>query len=544
MLATLPGRMMDYPLTLTHLVERAARFFPKSEVVSRQANRTLNRVSYADLMKRVRKLANALVAMGVKPGDRVATLAWNHHRHLELYLAVPAIGAVIHTLNLRLHPTEIAYIARHAEDKWVFADATLLPLLDKFRHEVPWIRKVVVMRDEGDPAVPPEDAEYEALLAPCSDAFEFPMLDENAASMICYTSGTTGNPKGVVYSHRSMVMHTIVACMADSLAVGERDIVLPVVPMFHAAAWGLPYAAVMAGSNLVFPGPHLDAKSILELMQDEKVTIAAGVPTIWLGILSMLDAEQGKWNLGHVRTTVIGGAAAPPSMIQGFAERHGVVITHAWGMTETNPLGTLARVKSSLAGDPAQELRIRSTQGYAVPFVEQRHADEAGKILPWDGETMGELEVRGPFVAKAYFSDEGSDRFTADGWFKTGDVVTIDAEGYVRITDRSKDVIKSGGEWISSVQLENALMSHPAVLESAVFAGRHEKWDERPIAAIVLKPGQSASEEELRAHLEGHFAKFWMPDAFVFVQQIPRTSTGKFLKSKLRAEYGEMLIGK
>jgi fatty-acyl-CoA synthase len=544
MLATLAGRMMDYPLTLTHLVERAARFYPKSEVVSRRADRSLHRVSYDALMKRVRRLANALIAMGVKPGDRVATLAWNHHRHLELYLGIPAIGAVIHTLNLRLHPTELAYIARHAEDKWIFADATLLPLLDRFRHEVPWIRKVVVMRDENDPPVPAEDAEYEALLDAADPHFDLPAIDENAAAMICYTSGTTGNPKGVVYSHRSTVLHTLVACMTDSLAVGERDVVMPVVPMFHAAAWGLPYAAVLAGSSLVFPGPHLDAKSILELMQDEKVTIAAGVPTIWLGILAMLDAEQGRWNLGHVRTTVIGGAAAPPSMIQGFAERHGVTITHAWGMTETNPLGTLARVKRHLEGDPVRELRIRSTQGYAVPFVEQRHVDEAGKVLPWDGETMGELEVRGPWVAKAYFSDEGHDRFTADGWFKTGDVVTIDAEGYVKITDRSKDVIKSGGEWISSVQLENALMSHPAVLEAAVFAGRHEKWDERPIAAVVLKPGRTVTDDALRAHLEGHFAKFWTPDAFVFVQQIPRTSTGKFLKSKLRAEYGEMLIGK
>ncbi len=544
MTETLAGRMMDFPLTLTHFVERASRFFPESRVVSRRADRSLHRISYAMLLARVRKLANALVAMGVRPGDRVATLAWNHHRHLELYLAVPAVGAVIHTLNLRLHPTELAYIARHAEDKYVFADATLLPLLAKFRADVPHIRKVVVLHDEGDPPVPAGDLDYEALLAPHPESFDFPTLDENAASMICYTSGTTGNPKGVVYSHRSMVLHTLVANTADAIAVGERDTVMPVVPMFHAAAWGLPYAAVMAGANMVMPGPHLDPRSILELMQDERVTVAAGVPTIWLGMLALLDAEKGKWDLGHVRTTVIGGAAAPPALIQGFQERHGVTITHAWGMTETNPLGTLARVKSHLLGDPARELRVRATQGYAVPFVEQRHVDEDGKILPWDGRTMGELEVRGPWVAKAYFSDEGTDRFTADGWFKTGDVVTIDSEGYVKITDRSKDVIKSGGEWISSVQLENALMSHPAVLEAAVFAGRDPKWDERPIAAIVLKPGLTASEQELRAHLEGSVAKFWLPDAFVFVDQIPRTSTGKFLKSKLRAEYGDLLLAK
>jgi fatty-acyl-CoA synthase len=540
---TLAGRMMDYPLTLTHLVERATRFFPRSEVVSRRTDRSVHRISYGALVKRVAKLASALVALGVKPGDRVASLAWNHHRHLELYLAVPAIGAVLHTLNLRLHPTELGYIARHAEDKFVFADATLLPLLDKFRHDVPWIQKVVVMRDECDPPAPAGDLEYEALLESHPDTFAWPTLEENAAAMICYTSGTTGNPKGVVYSHRSTVLHAIVANTSDAIGTAERDTVLPVVPMFHAAAWGLPYSAVLAGANLVFPGPHLDPRSILELMQNERVTIAAGVPTIWLGILAMLDGEQGKWDLRRVRTTVIGGAAAPPAMIQGFQERHGIAITHAWGMTETNPLGTLAHVKKGLEADPARALAIRATQGYAVPFVEQRHVDENGRVLPWDGATMGELEVRGPWVAKAYFSDEGTDRFTADGWFKTGDVVTIDADGYVQITDRSKDVIKSGGEWISSVQLENALMSHPAVLEAAVFAGRHPKWDERPIAAVVLKPGQTATEQELRKHLDGHFASFWMPDAFVFVQQIPRTSTGKFLKSRLREQYGDMLLG-
>jgi fatty-acyl-CoA synthase len=360
--------------------------------------------------------------------------------------------------------------------------------------------------------------------------------------MICYTSGTTGNPKGVVYSHRSTVLHSIATCMADTLGISEADTILPVVPMFHANAWGLPYAGVLAGSKLVFPGPHLDAESLLELMTAEKVTLAGGVPTIWLGILALLDRAPDRWDLSAMRRMVIGGSAAPPALIDGFKKRHGLAVIHAWGMTEMNPIGTLARVKQHLhTGDEAAELEIRATQGYAVPFVEQRHVSDDGKILPWDGETMGELEVRGPWVASSYLGNEGEGRFTADGWFKTGDVVTIDPEGYVRITDRAKDVIKSGGEWISSVALENALMSHPAVLEAAVFAARHPKWDERPVAAIVVKDGHAVTKAELTAHIEARFAKFWMPDDYVFMKQIPRTSTGKFLKTRLREEYGDHL---
>jgi fatty-acyl-CoA synthase len=361
--------------------------------------------------------------------------------------------------------------------------------------------------------------------------------------MICYTSGTTGNPKGVVYSHRSTVLHTLVACMASALGIRESDSVLPVVPMFHAAAWGLPFAAVATGAKIVFPGPHLEPTSLLDLMAAEGVTIAGGVPTIWLGILAQLDQNPGKWDLHAMRYMLIGGSAAPPALIDGFRQRHGLEVTHAWGMTETNPLGTLARLKHSMRDMTDEEkLKVRSSQGFAVPFVEQRHVGEDGKRLAWDGETMGELEVRGPWVASSYFGTEGMDRFTADGWFKTGDVVTIDAEGYVRITDRSKDVIKSGGEWISSVALENALMSHPAVLEAAVFAARHPKWSERPLAAIVFKPGQTASKEDLLAHIESRFVKFWLPDDFLFVDAIPRTSTGKFLKSKLREQYGNHLV--
>ncbi len=535
--------MMNHPLTITHLLERAARYAPRREIVSRRPDRTLHRTTWRDVHARSGRLAHALAKLGVVAGDRVATLAWNHARHLELYLAVPSMGAVLHTLNLRLHPTEIAYIARHAGDKIVVVDETLLPLLAKFIEHVPSIEQVIVMRDTASPLAD-KYLDYEALLAPESAEYPWPALDENAAAMICYTSGTTGNPKGVVYSHRSTVLHTLVACMTDTLGVSESDAVMPVVPMFHANAWGLPFCAAATGAKLVFPGAHLDPASIVELMASERVTLAAGVPTIWIGILALLDQDPSRFDLSSVRSMVIGGAAAPPSMIQGFRARHKLEVTHAWGMTETNPLGTVARIKSHLEDSSEEErLRVRSTQGYAAVFVETRHVDDAGKALPWDGTTMGELEVRGPWVTSGYIGGEGAEKFTADGWFKTGDVVTIDAEGYVRITDRAKDVVKSGGEWISSVALENALMSHPSVLEAAVFAAKHPKWDERPIAAVVLKPDRTATREELVAHLAPIFPKFWLPDDVIFVAQIPRTSTGKFLKSKLREEYGDRLTG-
>ena len=549
----LAGRMMDFPLTLTHLLDRAKTFFPHREIVSRLPDKTLVRGNYRQFHQRCCRLARALDRLGVPQGARVATLCWNHQPHLEAYFGVPASGRVVHTLNLRLHPTEIGFIARHAEDHVVNVDRTLLPLFEKFRKDVPSLRHVIVVEDEG--AAPKgantgakdttEYLDYESLLKAESDSYDFPQLDENAAAMICYTSGTTGDPKGVVYSHRSTVLHALVACMVDTLGVRESDTLLPVVPMFHAAAWGLPFTAVATGAKIVFPGPHLDATSILDLMAKERVTLAAGVPTIWIGILAQLDSDPTRWDLSSMRAMVIGGSAAPPSMIDGFRKRHKLEVTHAWGMTETNPLGTLARLKNSLAGvDDATHLAYRSTQGFPVPFVEIRHVDEGGKILEWDGQKMGELECRGPWVAASYLGDEGKDRWAKDGWFKTGDVVTIDSEGYVRITDRSKDVINSGGEWISSVALENALMSHPAVLEAAVFAGRHPKWAERPIAAIVFRPEKTATPEELRAHLEKSFAKFWLPDDFVVVAQIPRTSTGKFLKTKLREEHGDRLMPK
>jgi fatty-acyl-CoA synthase len=537
----LTGRMMDFPLTLTHFLERARTYFGRTEIVSRQPDKSLHRYTYSDFYRRTCKLAHALTRLGVKPGDRVASLCWNHSRHLELYFGVPAMGAVLHTLNLRLHPNDLAYIVRHAEDRILVVDRSLLPLLDKFIASVPSVEHVIVIPDDGP--TPEGRLDYERLLEPEQDSFAFPSLDERSAAMLCYTSGTTGNPKGVLYSHRSTVLHSLAECMNDSLGVSEADAILPVVPMFHAAAWGLPYSAVLAGSKIVFPGPHLDPRSLLDLMAGERVTLAAGVPTIWLGILAQLDQEPSHWDLSSVRSMVIGGAAAPPAMIEGFLHRHGLIVTHAWGMTELNPLGTLARPRRQHENTPQVErLALRATQGYAIPFVEVRYVSDSGQVLPWDGETMGELEVRGPWVASSYYGGEGADRFTSDGWFKTGDVVTLDAEGYVRITDRSKDVIKSGGEWISSVALENALMAHPAVLEAAVFAAKDPKWDERPLAAVVLKPGQSATKEALAAHLEQHFVKWWLPEDYVFLSQIPRTSTGKFLKTKLREEYGDYLM--
>jgi fatty-acyl-CoA synthase len=535
-----PGRMMDFPLTLTHLLDRARRYFPRTEIVSRAPDGKLHRQTWSDTYDRSCKLAHALARLGVKEGDRVATLAWNHNRHLEAYYAVPMMGAIVHTLNLRLHPTEIGYIARHAGDSVVLVDRSLLPLLNQFVESVPSVRHVIVMGDDGP--TPEGKLDYERLLAAEPAEYAWPRLDENTAATICYTSGTTGNPKGVVYSHRSNVLHALVSSLPDETDLSQTDVVLPVVPMFHANCWGFAHMAAAVGASLVFPGPKLDPESLLDLMAETKVTVAAGVPTIWIGILAQLDAHPKKWDLSSLRHMMVGGSAAPPAMIEGFERRHDLKVVHAWGMTETNPVGSIARVKRSLeGGDDASKLGYRASQGYALPFVEMRHCDDQGRVLPWDAEVMGELEVRGPWVAASYLGDEGKDRWTADGWFRTGDVVTIDAEGYVRICDRSKDVIKSGGEWISSVALENALMSHPCVLEAAVFAGRHPKWAERPIAAIVLKKDMQASGVELGKHLEGQFAKFWMPDAYVFVEQIPRTSTGKFLKTRLRDTYGSML---
>lgn len=548
------ARMMDFPLTITHLLERARAVFPHVEVVSRRPDKSYHRQTYADTYARAERLARALRRLGVQDGDRIATLCWNHNQHLECYFGIPAMGAVVHTLNLRLHPDELTYIVGHAQDSVVVVDRSLWPLFDKFRARLPSVQHVIVVPDVAGPPIEGTH-DYEALLAAETNSGHGPGTtiphdspfrhsDERTAAMICYTSGTTGNPKGVAYTHRSTVLHALVESMRDTIGLGVDDTILPVVPMFHASAWGLPYSGLAVGATIVFPGPHLDPVSLLDLMAAEKVSLAAGVPTIWIGILAQLDAEPKRWDLSAMRSMVIGGAAAPPSLIRGFAERHGLEVTHAWGMTETNPLGTLARATPRVRARGIEaEFSARASQGQPAAFVEIRHVDDQGTELAWDGTSMGELEVRGPWVASSYLAEEGKDRFTADGWFKTGDVVTIDADGYVRITDRAKDVVKSGGEWISSVALENALMAHPAVLEAAVFGVPHPKWDERPVAAIVFRPGMTATDDELRGSLEGHFAKFWLPDAFVHIAQIPRTSTGKFLKARLRNEYKDLLGG-
>jgi fatty-acyl-CoA synthase len=528
------GLMMQVPLTLVHFLDRARRYFGATEIVWRRPDKSIQRSTYGEFHKRAQKLANALARMGVKPGDRVATLAWNHGRHLEAYFGIPLCGGVLHTLNPRLAVQDIAYIINHADDSALLVDDCLWPLWERIRPEVK--TRNVIFWGHGQPA--PEGAvDYEQLIEPESSDFSPPRIGENDAAGLCYTSGTTGKPKGVLYTHRALVLHSLTSALPDSMGLSRSDVVLPVVPLFHVNAWGLPFTCTMVGAKLVFPGPHLDAQSVLELLADERVTFTAGVPTVWLGVLEHLDRNPGKYDLRALHTMLVGGSAVPQALIESFEKRHGLPIIHAWGMTEMSPIGTICRTLGSQAKAPDPErFRVRATQGTAVPLVDVRAVGDEGEV-PWDGKSMGELHVRGPCVARGYFQNpEEEDKFTADGWFRTGDVVTIDPEGYVRITDRSKDLIKSGGEWISSVEVENALMGHPAVKEAAVVAVSHPKWAERPVACVVLKEGAKAAEADLRSWLETRFAKFWLPDAFVFLQQIPRTATGKFLKSALREQ--------
>ncbi len=526
------GLMMQVPLTLVHFFDRARKYFAATEIVSRRPDKSIQRSTYGDFHRRAQKLANALTRLGVKPGERVATLAWNHGRHLEAYFAIPLCGGVLHTLNPRLSVQDIAYIINHADDSVVIVDDVLWGLWERIRPEVK--PRHVIVWGHGQPA--PEGAiDYEQLIESELPDFSPPRIDENDAAGLCYTSGTTGHPKGVLYSHRALVVHSLMSALQDSIGLAKSDVVLPVVPMFHVNAWGLPFTATMVGAKQVFPGPHLDPVSVLNLLADEQVTLTAGVPTVWLAILDQLDCNPGKWNVKALHTMIVGGSAAPQAMIEGFEKRHGLRVIHAWGMSEMSPIGTICKPGPRASRLPDSErFHLRATQGTPVPFVDIRAVGDRGEV-PWDGKSMGELHVRGPCVARSYFRNPSEDdKFTTDGWFRTGDVVTIDPEGYVRITDRSKDLIKSGGEWISSVDVENALMGHQAIKEAAVVAVPHEKWSERPVACVVLKDGAKASEEELRAWLEPRFAKFWLPDAFVFLQQIPRTATGKFLKAALR----------
>jgi len=532
------GLMMDFPLTLTHFLERVRLLYPQKEIVSKLPS-GMHRYTYGDFYNRVMRLAGALEKLGVKKGDRVATFAWNHYRHLELYFAVPCMGAVLHTLNIRLFPDQIAYIINHAEDKVIFIDASLLSLIEKLKDRLKSVKHYVVMPDSGQEfhtSLSPA-SNYEELLNKAPKRYEFPTLDEDDAAGMCYTSGTTGNPKAVVYSHRAIVLHSLVEGLADTFGICERDVVMPVVPMFHANAWGLPFAATMVGAKQVFPGPYLQPQDLAQLIEQEKVTLTAGVPTIWIGLFQLLEREPEKYDLSSLRTMPVGGSAAPRSLIEGFEKKFGIHIAHAWGMTETTPLGTASKLKSRLEELPEEErFSIRAKQGIPVPFVEIRAVDDAGREVPWDGKTMGELQVRGPWVIKSYYNDPRNEEAFDEGWFRTGDVVTIDPEGYIQIVDRTKDLVKSGGEWISTVDLENAIMAHPKVLEAAVIAVPHPKWQERPLACVVPKEEfkDKLTKEEILESLRGKFAKWWLPDDVIFLEGLPKTSVGKFDKKLLR----------
>jgi fatty-acyl-CoA synthase len=533
------GRMMDdFPLALTSLVERAERLTPNRKVVSSRPEGSIDRSTLGECAQRARRVASALKDLGIRDGDRVATLLWNQQEHLELYFAVPLMGAVLHTLNPRLNQDELSFIASDAEDRAIVVDETLLEVFACFREAQDFEHVIVVSRSGS---VPDGTLEYESLIED-AEPMQWPELEERHAAAMCYTSGTTGRPKGVLYSHRALVLHSIMAALPDAQGISGRDTVLPVVPMFHANAWGLPYIAAFAGAGLVLPGPKLDAESVLELLANEKVTITAGVPTVWMAILQALNNEPDRWDLSSLDHLIVGGSAVPRSMFEGF-DKHGLTIIQAWGMTETSPMGTVCRLPPELADaseDEQYEFRVR--QGMPSPYVEIRARGDDGELIPWDDEAMGELEVRGPWVAASYWRGRGSEKFTDDGWFQTGDVVRIDSHGCIRISDRSKDLVKSGGEWISSVDLENNLMAHPAVAEAAVIAMPDERWGERPLAVVVLRQGAEASPDELREHLAHRFAKWQLPDRFEFIDEIPRTATGKFKKTDLRERYVETKV--
>ncbi len=529
--------MMDYPLTLTHFFERSRRLWPKKQLATRVPGRPLFRYTYADFAERTRRLATVLRELGITPGDRVATLAWNSHRHLEIYWAAPCAGAVLHTLNLRLSAQDLTFIVNHAADSVIFADASLWPILEGIRDRIPTVRTIVLMRDAPEAGVAAGLPDYETLLAAARPLDRWPALDETDAAGMCYTSGTTGNPKGVVYTHRAMFLHCLAQAMTDSFGISEDDTLLHIVPMFHANSWCLPFTGVMVGANQIFAGPNPQPRDICELVQTEKVTFTGAVPTVWIAVKDLCEKEG--WDISSLRTIAIGGSAAPKAMQLAFRKQFGVTMSHAWGMTEMTPLGTIARLKSYMHGwSEDAQYDVRARVGYPSVGVDARIVDEAGEELPWDGESMGELQVRGPWVLGAYYDNPAStDRFTRDGWFRTGDVATIDAEGYVQITDRTKDLIKSGGEWISSVDVENMIMSHPKVLEAAVIAVPHPKWVERPLACVVPKPGQTLAPAEIVDFLRPRLAKWALPDAVEIIAAVPKTSVGKFDKKVLRERY-------
>ncbi len=538
------SRMMQGSLLISTLIEHAAQNHANTEIVSRTveggAAFTLHRTNYGKTCKRAKQLANALTRLGVNTGDRIGTLAWNGYRHFELYYGVSGMGAVMHTINPRLFPEQLAYIATHAEDKYVFFDLTFAPLIEALSSKVPGIMGFVAMADRAclEKALPASTIRnllcYEELIDAESEEYAWPQFDELTPSSLCYTSGTTGNPKGVLYTHRSTMLHTLGGMSPEALNISARDVMLPVVPMFHVNAWGLPYMCTAAGAKLVFPGAALDGASVHALFEQEKVTISAGVPTVWLGLLAHMRSSGARFST--LKETIIGGSACPPAMIESFEREYGVRVVHAWGMTEMSPLGTVCRLMAKhLSMSPAEQSSVQLKQGRAVYGVEMKIVDGEGRELPRDGKAFGDLMVRGLWIVERYFKEEHS--ALKEGWFPTGDVATIDPDGYMQITDRSKDVIKSGGEWISSIDLENIAVAHPAVQEAGVIGITHPKWDERPLLVVVKKKNANVTREELLKFFEGKIAKWWMPDDVVFVDQLPHTATGKILKTKMREDF-------
>ena len=532
------GQMMQQPLLISSLLVHAERHHPEQEVVSRRVEGDIHRTTYKELAGRARRVANALGGLGVKMGDRVGTLAWNGYRHMELYYGISGSGAVMHTINPRLHPDQVVYILDHAEDQVLFFDMTFLPLIQAVAGRTKTVKHWVALCAREHMPADPKIANllcYEDLIGAASDQYAWPNFDENTASSLCYTSGTTGNPKGVLYSHRSTVLHTMAAALPDCLGVSASDVILPVVPMFHVNSWGIVYLAPMVGCKLVLPGAALDGKSLHELLEGEGVTISAGVPTVWQGLLGYVEA--GGLKFSTMRKSAIGGSACPPAMIKKFLDQYNVRVIHAWGMTEMSPIGTAASFKTKhLPMSTDDKLAVMSTQGRAVYGVDMKIVSEEGAELPWDGEASGDLLVRGPWIIDTYFKNEGGNPLK-DGWFPTGDVAKINADGYMIITDRSKDVIKSGGEWIGSIDLENIAMAHPAVAMAACIAAKHPKWDERPLLVVVKKPGAELTRDELLKFFEGKIAKWWTPDDVVFVDAIPLGATGKMQKIKLREQF-------
>jgi fatty-acyl-CoA synthase len=538
--------MMERPLLITDIMRFADRNHPDVEIVSVTMDTPRHRCTWRDVFRRTRQLANALTAAGVKPGDRVASLAWNDYRHLELYYAVSCMGAVMHTINPRLFPEQLEYIVNHAADRVLFIDPTLLPLLEVLRGKIPCVERIVVMTsDEAMPeAVRGKLPSYESFIAGHSDEFDWPTFDERQASSLCYTSGTTGHPKGVLYSHRSNVLHAYAGCMGDAVGVSARDVILAVVPMFHANAWGLPYNAAMTGTKLVFPGPKMgDAETLVALMNSEGVTMAAGVPTVWTLLLNYM-AQTGK-QAPTLKKTLVGGSAVPLSMIKTFEEKHGVTVLQGWGMTETSPLGTVGTLRPDMMSLPAeQRYQMHAKQGHGIFGIEMKIVDDDGRELPWDGKSAGELKVRGNWVCSGYYGLEHSAAHDADGWFATGDVAVIGSDGFLQITDRAKDVIKSGGEWISSVDLENCACGHPEVLMAAAIGVKHPKWEERPLLLVVPRQGCTPTRESVLAHIAEHFAKWQLPDEVILVESLPMTATGKISKKDLRAKFKDVLVQK